>query len=144
LIKGKRNCLGPTHLTSSTRGHPGPPDYSSSAPTRPCTCQEHSDHAPAPSDHTSMPPRAATIKPIVALCAPVSSLSTRLGLRRGKDISPSLVTSHPSARLVPSRATGRLRSTCRHTAASSHRRGHPKRNQAFPELAVLERKVAMK
>jgi hypothetical protein len=68
----------------------------------------------------------------VALCAPVSCLSARLGLHRGKDISLSLVTSHPSARLTPSRSTGHLRSAHRHVAASSRRCGLPCASKRFP------------
>jgi hypothetical protein len=144
LIKQKRNCLGPAHMTSSARGHLGPPGHSSSAPMRPCTCPEHSDHAPVPSDRTPRLPRAATVKPTVALCAPVSSLSTRLGLHQGEDISPSTVTSHPSARLTPSRAPGRLCFACHHAAASRRRHGHPVHHQAFPKCVVLERQVTAK
>jgi hypothetical protein len=132
LIKGKRNCLGSTHLTSLARGHPGPPGHFSSAPARPCTRPKRFDRAPIPFDHMPRPQRAATVKPTSGTVCPGVSLSARLGLHRGKDISLSLVTSHPSARHTPSRSTGHLRYAHRRAAASSLRRGLPCASKHFP------------
>jgi hypothetical protein len=142
LIKGKRNYLGPTHLTSLARGHPGPPGHFSSAPARPCTRPKRFDRAPMPFDHTPRPQRGATVKPTGGTVCPGVMLIRSVRVASRQRYFP--VSSHISPKRSPHTVSlHRSPPFC-----TSSRRclqppvWPPMCLQAFPVHAVLERQVA--